>query len=200
MRPEPGVAHQRQDKKSLPRIPYHANWPTATSPLAAGLKYHDTRMVEIIEELKQNNGLLESYDDFFHGSEYLKAINSGHIVAGDMVLMFLIDGAQLYQNKLSDCWMAIWVLFDHSPDRHYKKKLIMPAAFIPGPNKPKNSDSYIFPSLHHLAALQKEGLCIWDALLDSIFTLHLFIALAVADGPGMVYLNGLVGYHGKNGC
>jgi len=30
--------------------------------------------------------------------------------------------------------------------------------------------------------------------------LHLFLALGTADGPGMTYLNGLVGHHGKNGC
>ncbi|EGN91753.1 hypothetical protein SERLA73DRAFT_66897 [Serpula lacrymans var. lacrymans S7.3] len=29
---------------------------------------------------------------------------------------------------------------------------------------------------------------------------NLFIAIAISDGPGLVYFNGFVGYHGKNGC
>ena len=117
-----------------------------------------------------------------------------------MVLIFSINSAQLYQNKSSDCWMAIWVVFDHSPNGHYKKKHIMSATFISGPKKTKNSDSYIFPSLHHLAALQKEGFHIWDASSDSLFTSYPFLALVAVYGPGIVYLNGLVGYHSKNCC
>ncbi|KAG2052081.1 hypothetical protein BDR06DRAFT_828194, partial [Suillus hirtellus] len=27
-----------------------------------------------------------------------------------------------------------------------------------------------------------------------------FLALGTADGPGLAYLDGLVGHHGKNGC
>ena len=96
--------------------------------------------------------------------------------------------------------MGIWVIFNHCPDHRYKKMQVLPAFFIPGLNKPKNSDSYIFLTLHHLAALQKEGLHIWDASSGSTFTSCPFLALAVADGPGMVYLNGLVSYHRKNGC
>ncbi|KAF8811705.1 hypothetical protein BYT27DRAFT_7221374 [Phlegmacium glaucopus] len=35
---------------------------------------------------------------------------------------------------------------------------------------------------------------------DIVFTSNPFLALATADGPGMAYLNGLVGHHGKYGC
>ena len=76
---------------------------------------------------------------------------------------------------------------------------VLPAFFVPSPNKPKNCDAYLYPSLH-LVALQKEGICVWDASSNCIFTSTLFLALATVDGPGMVYLNGLVGYHSKNGC
>ena len=117
-----------------------------------------------------------------------------------MVVMFLMDGAQLYRNKQSDCWIGIWIIFNYSPDFRYKKDIVMPAFVIPSPNKPKNSDSYLFPSLHHLAALQIEGLPIWDSASNSTFVLKPFLALATADEPGMVYINRFVGYHGKHGC
>lgn len=77
-----------------------------------------------------------------------------------MVLVLSMDGAQLYRNKVSECWMYIWIIFDHSPDGRYKKHHIQPGGFIPGPKKPKNQDSFVFTGLHHLAALQKEGLVI----------------------------------------
>jgi hypothetical protein len=193
------VKKPRQEFHSIPIGPQlQALWRHSDS--AASIQYCDTRTAEIINELERSDGLLDSYDDFFHGSEYLQAVNSGHIKPGDMILMFSMDGAQLYRNKLSDCWIGIWIIFNHSPDRRYKKVRVLPAFFVPGPNKPKNCDSYLYPSLHHLAALQKEGIRVWDASSNRMFTSTPFLALATADGPGMVYLNGLVGYHGKNGC
>ena len=111
-----------------------------------------------------------------------------------------IDGAQLYAHKASDCWIYIWIIMDFAPDERYKKKHVLPGGFIPGPNKPKNLDSFLFPGLHHLHALQREGLRIWDSSEDRLLISNLFLALNTADGPGMAYLNGLVGHHGKYGC
>ncbi|KAF8233480.1 hypothetical protein L208DRAFT_1556009 [Tricholoma matsutake] len=89
---------------------------------------------------------------------YLEAITSGHIKDTDMILMLSIDGAQLYAHKASDCWIYIWVIFDHSPELQYKQRQILPGGFIPGPNKPKIIDSFLFPGLHHLSTLHQEGL------------------------------------------
>ena len=77
--------------------------------------------------------------------------------------MISLDGTQLYESKESDCWIYIWVVMNHSPEKHYKKHYVLPGGFIPGPHKPKNVDSFLFPGIHHLAALQNEGLSIWDA-------------------------------------
>ena len=77
---------------------------------AAHAKYLDACTHEIIEELKCNNRLLDSYDNFLHGTEFLQAVESGRIKPGDMVVMFLMDGAQLYRNKQSDCWIGIWII------------------------------------------------------------------------------------------
>jgi hypothetical protein len=96
--------------------------------------------------------------------------------------------------------MVIWVVFNLGPNKQYKKGAVFPGGFIPGPNKPKVVDSYIYPSLHHLTVLQLEGLSIWDAERNCIFIDHLCLALGIADGPGMTYLNGLVGHHGANTC
>ena len=101
--------------------------------------------------------------DLYHGKDYLDAILHGDIDEDDMVMMLSIDGAQLYQNKQLDCWIWIWVIFDYSLDMHYKKKHVLIGGTIPGSNKPKNCDSYLYPSMHHVSAIQKEGLKIWDA-------------------------------------
>jgi len=167
---------------------------------ANDMNYRREYTHRVFDKLRQNGGIQDVYNDFFDGSDYLKAVQAGKIKDDDIVLMTSIDGAQLYRNKQSDCWMSIWVIFDHSPDIQYRKKYVLPGVVIPGPNKPKNLDSFMFPSYHHIAALQHEGLCIWNACTNRSYLANLFIALGTADGPGLAYLNGLVGHHGKNGC
>jgi hypothetical protein len=50
---------------------------------------------------------LVSYEDFVHVSNYLKAVSDSQIKPGDIVIMFSMDGAQLYRNQASNCWISI---------------------------------------------------------------------------------------------
>jgi hypothetical protein len=92
------------------------------------------------------------------------------------------------------------VLFNLSPDKRYKKKHIFIGGFISGPNNPQNLDSFLFPGLAHLSPIQKEGLHLWDSVLQREIQSKVFLALFTADGPGMMHITGLVGYHGKHSC
>ncbi|KAL0947452.1 hypothetical protein HGRIS_013559 [Hohenbuehelia grisea] len=88
------------------------------------MRYREQRTAEILEELTQTNGILNKLDDFVCGSEYLDMVRKGIIRDGDMVLVYSIDGAQLYRMKKSDCWIYIWVIFNLSPDKRYKMNAI----------------------------------------------------------------------------
>jgi len=190
----------RQEFYTIPIGPQlQAFWRNGDS--AQRMRYRDICTAKILADLKLSNGFIPSYDDLFHGSDYLEAVNDGHIEEGDVVLMFSIDGAQLYRNKLSDCWIYIWIIFNFDPvSGRYIKKCVLPGGTIPGPNKPKILESYLFPGLHHLSAIQREGLPFWDASQKKSFISHPFLALATADGPAMASINGLVGHQGRNGC
>jgi hypothetical protein len=118
----------------------------------------------------------------------------------NIILMFSIDSTQLYAKKASTCWIYIWVLFNLSPKLWYKKKHVFIRGFIPGPNNPKNTDSFIFLGLYHLCTLQKEKLMIWDTALECEVRSMVFLAVLAADGPGMMHITGFVGYHSKHGC
>jgi hypothetical protein len=67
--------------------------------------------------------------------------------------MFSINGAQLYRDKKSECWIYVWILLEMGPDERYKVRNI-----LPGPKAPENLESFIFPGLAHVSALQREGL------------------------------------------
>jgi hypothetical protein len=167
---------------------------------AKNMRYRGQRTDEIIAEGHRLNGHIPVYEDFYHGREYLDAVGRGEIKHEDTVLMLSVDGAQICDDKKSDCWIYIWIIFCLSPELRYKKKHVLCGGFIPGPNKPKDVDSFLLPGLYHLSALQKEGLTIWDVGKDQLFQSYPFMALGTADGPGMTYLNGLVGHVGARGC
>ena len=167
-----------------------------SATVAHYLRDERSRVLSAIEE----NGCPDKYSDVLHGSDLVEAFHDGRITEDDIVLMFSVDGAQLYAKKASACWIYIWVLFNISPDRRYKKKHVFIGGFIPGPNNPKNLDSFLFPGLAHLSAIQKEGLRLWDSKLQHEIHSRVFLALLTADGPGMMHITGLVGYHGKHGC
>lgn len=164
------------------------------------LNYFHEKTQKALTELKAT-GIIQCLDDICCGTDILHQIDEGKIKKTDTVLMMSFDGAQLYRNKVSDCWIYIWIFMGLSPCERYKKKYVIPGGFIPGPNKPKVVESFLFPGLHHVSALNRNGgLPVWDALQDTKYLSRLYILLATADGPGMTYLNGLVGHSGKIGC
>ncbi|KIJ11400.1 hypothetical protein PAXINDRAFT_15704 [Paxillus involutus ATCC 200175] len=146
---------------------------------------------DFFEHLRET-GEIPVVDDVVMDWDFLGAVLDGDIKPDDIVVMVSLDGAQLYQSKESDCWIYVWVLLNMSPDKHYKKINVIPGGFIPGPNKPKNVDSFLFPGLHHVAALQKEGLTIWDASCNLSLQLDIYVLFETADSPGLVYWDGMV--------
>jgi Transposase family tnp2 len=174
-----------------------ALWHSPESTAAMG--YHVNETQKILDELAQN-GHISTYEDFFHGWEYLEAIHQGDIQPGDITLMLSINNTQLYQNKQSNCWMYVWLMPNLSPNMRYTKKQICPGGFIPGPHPPKHVESFLFPGLHHLTALQIEGLRIWDASQCQVFTSNPYFLIGATDSPGLIHLNGLVGHQGAYSC
>ena len=62
-------------------------------------------------------GYLKEYSDVLHGSDIIQAFQNEHIGEDNIILMFSIDGAQLYVKKVSVCWIYIWVLMNLLSER-----------------------------------------------------------------------------------
>lgn len=140
------------------------------------------------------------YDDIFSGEAYLDAVDDGTIKEHDTLLMFSIGGAQLYRDKKSECWIYIWILLELAPGERYNIRNILPGGIIPSPKSPEHLDSFLFPGLAHLSALQKEGLRLWDSYNQRLILSYLFLLLVLADAVAMAKLTGSVGHHGRKGC
>ena len=161
---------------------------------AEKLQYFVTRL-EQLAELPH----IEVYDDTCCGSEFINLFRTGGIRLGDIVLQLSLDGAQLFRDKESDCWIYVWILHMLHPDLRYTKKFVMPGGFILG--KPQNIESFIFPGLFHIAALQNEGFKYYDAYRNIVVEdSRIIVALNTADSVAMATWAGTVGHSGKHGC
>ena len=141
---------------------------------ARAMSYLQTRAQEIVDEYCRTQKI-PLIDDIITGWDFLGAYLDGDIQDSDIVVMASIDGAQLYEDKESDCWIVIWIVINLSPATRYRKMHVIPGAFIPGP---KNIDFFMVVSLHHLSALQKEGLTVWDAARDHLFRASIYFIFA----------------------
>jgi len=117
-----------------------------------------------------------------------------------MLLVLSMDGAQLYQDKDSDAWFGVAMLVDYAPEIWHLKENVFPLFVISGPNPPKNYDSFLFPTLAHLAACQRLGLPIRDSSTNMTFLSCPWFAFGIADTVGMAEMSSSVGHHGWNGC
>ncbi|PBK98268.1 hypothetical protein ARMGADRAFT_921273, partial [Armillaria gallica] len=192
----------------LPRLQYH------TIPLGPqiqalfhnpqsvhNMRHHHEQTQQILEELEANDVDFPSeYDDVYCGQDYLDAVCSGNIHDDSIVVSWSEDGAQLYQSKKSNAWIGIWTVMDLSPHIRYKKQFVLPGVIIPGPNNPRHLDSFIFPSLHHVGALQNGDLKVWDAHRKALSRKMPYVLYGTADSIAAANVNGWVGHHGKKGC
>ncbi|KAF9037969.1 hypothetical protein BJ165DRAFT_1407912 [Panaeolus papilionaceus] len=132
--------------------------------IAMEYQYHKFRR-------RQENGNDNTiYDDIQAGSDVQELFESIGLTPNDTTLIFSLDGAQLYQNKQSDTWIAIWILLNYSPKVRYQKKN------------------------------EGQGLAIWNAHENRLAYSRLILLLGTADAVGLTELDSHVGHHGAHGC
>jgi hypothetical protein len=167
---------------------------------AEKMHYCERATSDILDYAREHDGKLKDYIDTTCGRDYLCAVQAGTIKNDDILVQLSLDSAQLYQDKDSDCWIFIYIIHNLPPDMRYKKRLVIPAGFVPGPKKMKDGDSFLYPVLYHILALQNEGLRIWDASTQTHISRSMPFVFVTADGPAMAMVSGMVRHSGKYGC
>lgn len=205
----PGTAHK---KKKIPQQKA-TTYPLGPQLMAlrqseegsAAMMYRHKKSQEILEAKLAGANLV--YDDIYTGKDLQNlaaSLGVPELTPHDTLVGMSIDGAQIYQDKQSDTWFGIWIVYSRSPETRYMRRYVLPAFLIPGPNKPKHVESFLFRSFYHLSAIQREndgaGLKVYDAQLkDSVYS-RVFFIFGTADAVGLPELDGRVGHHGARGC
>jgi len=135
--------------------------------------YQNFKTMAIHAKLNQNPGKpTDLYKDIYYGYQYLEAMKYGLIKEDDTLVLFSLDGAQLYHDKNSDCYFFIWIILNLSPNLCYKKAYILPGGFVPGPNSPSHSYSQAFDMS---LPFNVRGALLSGVVRDNKFALQIFL-------------------------
>ncbi|KIJ97243.1 hypothetical protein K443DRAFT_133885 [Laccaria amethystina LaAM-08-1] len=167
--------------------------------------YRARKVAQILKDFEELLDPTEAvFDDIFCGEDLRDLLEQLNLTDDDMTAILSFDGAQLYQNKKSDTWIAIFIITEFHPNMRNKSKHTLPAMIIPGPNKCKVMDSCLYRTLHHLSAIQREDggarIKIYDAAKDAVVSSQTIFLFALSDVPGLVEVDGRVGHHGTHRC
>lgn len=144
---DPVILRQSRGRKKVPLRKFYTIPPgpmlqalERTKEGSKEMEHFWNHISQIVGNVDPQTGevLVENYNDFYCGSEIIDAVKRGDIGKDDHLLMFSIDGAQLFKGKKSECWIYIWVVLNLGPDLRYKKRYVMPGGFIPGPRGPED--------------------------------------------------------------
>jgi len=95
--------------------------------------------------------------DVFDGTRYKELLNSGYFQdPRDVALIASMDGYQVFQQKRDDCWIVMLINGNLPPSERVKKENLIIAAMFPGPQQPKNINSFLQPLVEDLKKLEGE--------------------------------------------
>jgi hypothetical protein len=117
----------------------------------------------------------------------------------DVPLGMMTDGFQCFKRARrgkSSAWPVILINYGRPVTERMRIENIIPFALIPGPNQPKDFNSFLFPLKTELDALAI-GIQAYDSIPDKLFQLHAYLVVAIGDmqavkhfscmkGPGAV--------------
>lgn len=123
------------------------------------LQYNDPKRSSDLRYRHQyansNENEENSISDIFDGNLYKDLINDGYFIdERDIALIGSTDGYQIFRQKTDDCWVVMFINANLPPDERVKKKNLLISTVIPGPNQPKDLNSFLRPIVDELKILE----------------------------------------------
>ena len=94
--------------------------------------------------------------DIFDGNLYKEIIDDGEYFNDerDIALIGSTDGYQIFKQRTDDCWVVMFINANLPLNERVKKENLLISAVIPGPNQPKNFNSFLRPIVNELKMLE----------------------------------------------
>jgi hypothetical protein len=109
------------------------------------------------------------------------------------------DGFALWKKRKTTSWPIILFNFNLPPEVRFHAEHILALGVIPGPKKPVDFDSFLWPAMLEFIQLLK-GVAAFDILQSELFLLHLYLILGCGDIPAISLLIHVKGHNGISPC
>ena len=117
----------------------------------------------------------------------------------DIALGFATDGFAPFKKRKHTAWILLIFNYNLPSDQRFQKDNILCAGIIPGPKKPWDADSFIYPLVRELLELAN-GMSTYDALSNSLFPLHAYVIAGFGDIPAVSMLMHMKGHNAVCPC
>lgn len=149
-------------------------------------------------------------DDIFDGTTYeslrRRNIRVGKVLlfkyfadARDVALGLSTDGFAPHKRRKSTAWPLILFNYNLPPEIRFHLNNIISLGVIPGPKKPHDIDSFLWPMIREFVQLA-QGVRAYDILSSEIFALRAFLVVVFGDIPAVSMLMHMKGHNGISPC
>ena len=149
--------------------------------------------------------------DIFDGENY-KRLKEEYVTIGgvpqahkyfsdnrDIALGLSLDGFCPFKRRNQTCWPLIIFNYNLPPDIRMLLDYILCVGVIPGPRKPKDTDSYVYLLVIELLEFLS-GIPTFDAEQDQLFALHAYLITAFGDIPAISMIMRMKGHNAIFPC
>jgi len=117
----------------------------------------------------------------------------------DVALGLSTDGFCPFKRHQATAWPLILFDYNLAPEIRFHAGNRIDLGTIPGPNKPKDFDSFQWPAFEEFIRLQ-HGVRAFDVLADEFFLLRGYLLLIFGDIPAMSMVMCMTGHKGFSPC
>jgi len=169
---------------------------------------------EMVQEMKYRDDFLHTKGaskDIFDGDNYQR-LKTEHVTIGgqkqahkffdkphDIALGLSTDGFAPFKKRKHTAWPLLLFNYNLPPDVRFHLRRILCAGVIPGPKKPKDFDSFLWPLVEELLKLL-DGIRAYDALSKLWFLLRAYLIIAFGDMPAISMVMRMKGHNGLLPC
>ncbi|KAF8828176.1 hypothetical protein HHX47_DHR4000610 [Lentinula edodes] len=117
----------------------------------------------------------------------------------DIALGLSSDGFAPWRRRTKTCWPLILYNYNLPPEIRFHLEYILCVGVIPGPKKPKDFDSFLWPLVEELLELAS-GVPTFDSKSKTTFILWSFLILVFGDIPAISMVMKMKGHNGVCPC
>ena len=178
------------------------------NPTIAHCMQYRAEFVSGKAEIRSEPGIVK---DVYDGEEYRRLVNEKVVVGEqcfnhqyfedtrDVALGLSTDGFGPFKRRKHTCWPLILFNYNLPPDVRFHLENILALGVIPGPKKPKDADSFLWPFVQEMMRLAI-GVKTFDAMAQQMFWLRAYLIVVFGDIPAVSMIMRMVGHNGFSPC